>query len=129
MPLVRIEVREGWSAAEKRGLFDAVRGSLVETLGIPDADRTQRLFELAREDFELPPDRSDRYVLIEITLFPGRSLDAKRRLYQRLVQRLGDLGIAPSDILIVLHEPTMENWGIRGGHPASEVDVRFQVRV
>ncbi len=62
-------------------------------------------------------------------MFPGRSTNAKRHLYQALVRNLAPLGIAPSDVFIVLHEPAMENWGVRGGFPASEVDLGFKVDV
>ena len=33
------------------------------------------------------------------------------------------------DITIVLHEVPTQNWGIRGGQPASEVDLGFEVKV
>jgi phenylpyruvate tautomerase PptA (4-oxalocrotonate tautomerase family) len=39
------------------------------------------------------------------------------------------LGIQATDIFIVLHEPPLENWGIRGGVPASEVDLGFNLKV
>jgi phenylpyruvate tautomerase PptA (4-oxalocrotonate tautomerase family) len=39
------------------------------------------------------------------------------------------LGIAPSDVFIVVLEPPLENWGIRGGVPASEVDLGFNLKV
>ena len=76
MPLVRLEVRQGRSAAEKQALLDAAHAALVEALRIPDHDRTQRIVEHAREDFELPPGSSDDYVLVEVTMFAGRSRQA-----------------------------------------------------
>jgi phenylpyruvate tautomerase PptA (4-oxalocrotonate tautomerase family) len=129
MPLVRLEVRQGRSAAEKQALLDAAHAALVEALRIPDHDRTQRIVEHAREDFELPPGSSDDFVLVEVTMFAGRSRQAKRLLYQALVRNLGKLGIAPTDVFVVLHEPPMDNWGIRGGQMASEVDLGFKVQV
>lgn len=129
MPLVRIEVRAGRSPSEKKSLLVAVHAALVEALRIHDDDRAQRLYELAPEDFEIPPTRSDAFILVEITMFPGRSREAKRHLYQAIVQNLNVLGIASRDVLIVLHEPVMENWGIRGGIPADEVDLGFRVDV
>jgi phenylpyruvate tautomerase PptA (4-oxalocrotonate tautomerase family) len=129
MPLVRIDVIRGRSAEQKKALLAAVHDALVEGLHVPDWDRTQRLHELAPEDFERPPGKSDTYTLVEISMFPGRSLDAKRRLYQAIVRNLGQLGTAPSDVFIVLHEPPMENWGVRGGIPASEIDLGFEIRV
>ena len=129
MPEVRIEVREGRSATEKKALLEAAHSALVEALRIPEHDRIQRLYELPAECFEIPPDKTEAFTLIEVTMFPGRSLDAKRALYQALVRNLGELGVAPNDVFVILHEPPMENWGIRGGMPASEVDLGFEVNV
>jgi phenylpyruvate tautomerase PptA (4-oxalocrotonate tautomerase family) len=129
MPLIRVDIREGWSRAEKTRLLDAIHAAAVEALKIPDDDRTQILTEHAAEAFEFPPGRSERFALVAVTMFAGRSLDAKRRLYQALIRNLGRLGIPPSDVLIVLHEVPLENWGIRGGTPASDVDLGFEVGV
>jgi hypothetical protein len=38
-------------------------------------------------------------------------------------------GIAPTDVMIVLHEPLLDNWGLRGGTPASELDLGFNLKV
>jgi phenylpyruvate tautomerase PptA (4-oxalocrotonate tautomerase family) len=129
MPLFRVEIREGWSPAEKAGLLDAIHAAAVEALRIPDEDRTQILTEHPAEAFEIPPGKGDRFTLVEVTMFAGRSLDAKRRLYRAVVRNLGGLGIPPSDVLIILHEVPLENWGIRGGTPASDVDLGFEVGV
>jgi phenylpyruvate tautomerase PptA (4-oxalocrotonate tautomerase family) len=129
MPLVRLEVRQGRSATQKQALLDAAHTALVEALGIPDQDRIQRILEHAHEDFELPPASSDNFVLVQITMFAGRSRQAKRRLYQALVRNFGTLGVAPADVFIVLQEPLLDNWGIRGGQMASEVDLGFEVQV
>ncbi len=129
MPVVRLDVIEGRSPAQKRALLQAVHAALVEALRIPEDDRTQRLVEHAREDFEIPPGRSDAYLLGEITMFAGRSTQAKRNLYQAIVRNVGELGIAPSDVLVVLHESPMENWGVQGGRMASEVDLGFDIQV
>jgi len=45
------------------------------------------------------------------------------------VRNLGKLGIPAGDIKILLRESGAENWGIRGGVPASEVDLGFKVDV
>jgi phenylpyruvate tautomerase PptA (4-oxalocrotonate tautomerase family) len=129
MPLIRVEIREGWSPAEKAGLLDAMHAAAVEALRIPDEDRTQILTEHPAEDFEIPPGKGERFTLVEITMFAGRSLDAKRRLYRAVVTNLPRLGIPPSDVLIVLHDVPLENWGILGGTPASDVDLGFEVGV
>ena len=59
----------------------------------------------------------------------AQAIDAKRNLYNKLVENLQRLNIQPNDILIVLQEPPLDNWGIRGGFPASEVDIGFKLDV
>lgn len=129
MPLVRIEVREGWSDLDKGRLLQAVHEALVYAFKIPDDDRTQRIVEHRAEDFELPPGRSEKYVLIEITAFPGRSTEAKRALYAAIVRNVGEVGVPLEDVMIVLHDTPMENWGIRGGRSADEVDLGYQLDI
>jgi phenylpyruvate tautomerase PptA (4-oxalocrotonate tautomerase family) len=62
MALARIEIIEGRTGEEKRGMVDAVRAALSEALQAPDDDPAVRLTEYPREQFSLPyPDRhSDR---------------------------------------------------------------------
>lgn len=129
MPLVRIEILKGRPVAERRRLLQAVHDALVESFAIPEDDRTQRIVEHDAENFEIPPGRSERYALVEITAFPGRSADAKRELYRAIVRNLGEAGIPADDISIVLHEPALENWGIRGGRSGDEVDLGFPLDV
>ena len=129
MPLVRIEVRRSREPEEKRAVCNAVHAAMKEALLIPEHDRHIRFIEHAPEDFQVPPGKTEDYTLVEITLFKGRSMDAKRNLYQAVVRNLGSLGIAPADVFIVLIESPPENWGVRGGVPASEVDLGFKIEV
>lgn len=129
MPLSRIDVRRGRPDHEVRAMIAAVYEAQREALGVPEDDRQIRYVEYAPERFAAPPDKTDDYTVVEISLFPGRSVEAKRALYASIVRRFGEVGIAPSDIFIVIHEPPLENWGIRGGQPASEVDLGFRLDV
>jgi phenylpyruvate tautomerase PptA (4-oxalocrotonate tautomerase family) len=129
MPLIRIETRKRRNPEEKKAVMEAVHSALREALKIPERDRQIRYSEYLPEDFEAPPDRSDDYTIVEIMMFAGRSLNAKRNLYRGIVRNLEALGLEASDILIVLAESPRENWGVRGGFPASEVDLGFKVEV
>jgi phenylpyruvate tautomerase PptA (4-oxalocrotonate tautomerase family) len=129
MPLAKIEVRRSRPPSEVKALIDAVYQAQREALKVPEGDRQIRYIEHKAEHFAVPPGKTENYTLIEITLFPGRSLDAKRILYRSIVQRFGELGISPTDIFIVLNEPPLDNWGIRGGVPASEVEIGFNINV
>jgi len=129
MPLVKITIRKGRSREEKRVLLDAVHTALVDAFEIPEGDRNQRLLEVEPDNFEFPEGKTKDYTIIEMTVFPGRSVEAKRKLYQNIVENLQKLNIQPNDVLIVLKEPPLENWGIRGGYPANEVNLGFKLGV
>jgi Tautomerase enzyme. len=130
MPLVRVEILKGKSAEYKKAIMDGIHLALVEAFKIPDFDRNQRLYELERDNFETPDTKSDRYTLVELTIFKGRSLNAKKLLFSSIVRNLAvSPGIEGDDITIVINELPMENWGIRGGKPANEVDLGFKVDV
>lgn len=126
MPLVEIQVLKGRSAPEKKALFDAVHAALMNALKISDDDRLQRLVEHGSDDFEVP---SPTFTIVRITMFPGRSETAKRDLYQAIVRNLGELGIPGNDVFIVLDEPPLENWGIRGGRPANELQLGLDLNI
>lgn len=129
MPFAKIEVRRPRPPHEVQALIEAVYLAQREALQVPEGDRQIRYIEHKPEHFAVPPGKSENYTFVEILLFPGRSLEAKRLLYQSLVERFGKLGIAPADVFIVLIEPPLDNWGIRGGFPASEVDLGFRLDV
>ena len=130
MPLVRIEMLKGKRPEYKKAVLDGVHLALVEAFRIPDSDRNQRLLEFEKEDFEFSPTKTEQFTLIEITVFKGRSAEAKKKLYEAIVRNLGKSpGIRSSDVLIVVHEPPLENWGVAGGKPANEVNLGFKIDV
>jgi len=99
--------------------MEAVYLSMREALKVPEDDRQVRYIEHRPEHFWVAPGKTANYTLVEVMMFPGRSIDAKRTLYQGIVQRLGALGIAPLDVMVVLTEPPKESWGVLGV-PASD---------
>jgi 4-oxalocrotonate tautomerase family enzyme len=130
MPLVKISLLKGKDPEYKRALLDGVHSALVESFLIPDSDRMQIIYELDNDNFDIPLDKTDQFLIIEIVAFQGRSFETKKKLYRAVIEKLGrSPGITGDDILVILHEPQKENWGIRGGRPASEVDLGFKVEV
>jgi len=129
MPIAKIEVRRNWPSEQQQRLIESLHAAMVEALKIPERDKQIRFVEHRPEHFAVPPEATENYTLVELSMFPGRSLEAKRNLYQGIVKRFGELGIEPKDIFIVLNEVPRENWGIRGGVPASEVDLGFKINV
>ncbi len=129
MPFVRIELLAGKTPEVKRAVLDEVHAALVDAFKIPDDDRTQRLVELAGEAFEFPASRRPDPVLIEITCFSGRSLEAKRLLYRRLAERLAVRpGIEARNVCVVLNEVPRENWAF-AGVGADQMELRYKVDV
>jgi len=127
MPSTLISVRKRWPLDKRRAIIDAVHQALVDGLLIPQADRTLRLQEFEPEDFTVARGKSENFTLIEIDIFAGRSLNAKRRLYKCVVENLAALGIRAKDVKVVLREIPRENWGISGGVPATDVDLGFKI--
>ena len=128
MPIVHVHVARGRPAAERRAILDGVHAALVEAFRIPEHDRNQILHEHDREHFESA--KGPGFTLVEATVFPGRSDDAKRALYAALVRNLqAALGLAPEQVLVVLHEPPLANWGVRGGRSGLDVDLGFKLDV
>lgn len=129
MPITRIEVKKPWPEKQQQYLINATHAAMMEALKIPEHDRLIRYIEHRPEHFVTPARTSENYTLVEISMFPGRALDAKRKLYQNIVMSFAELGIEPNDIRIVLHEIPMDNWGIRGGVPASDIDLGYKIDV
>lgn len=130
MPLVKVEMIKGRSPEYKKAILDGIHSALVEAFKIPDYDRMQRIYELDKENFEIASNKTEQYILIEITAFKGRSLEAKKLLYSTIVKNLeNNPGINGKDITIVIHEPPLDNWGIGGGKAASEVNLGFKIDV
>ena len=129
MPNVTVEVRKRYSKEHEIGIIDAVHASVMQALKTPEWDRTIRLIVHEPHRFAAPPNADERYTLIDIDLFAGRSLGAKKALYRALVDNLAKFDIPAEQIKILLRESTPENWGVRGGVPASEVELGFKVDV
>jgi phenylpyruvate tautomerase PptA (4-oxalocrotonate tautomerase family) len=129
MPLVKISIRKGRTDKEKKAILDGIHMALVEAFEIPDSDRVQRIDEYNENEFEIPNDRTDKFTIIEITVLPGRSFEAKKKLYKLIFNQLKTLGYNANDAVVVLHEPEINNWGVRGGLPAGEIDLGFNLKV
>ena len=129
MPLVRIDIVKGRTAAQRRSVGDAVHRALVDALGVPAADRFQVIRE--HEANELVYDRNylgikrtDGIVMIQITMSFGRTLEQKRTLYRLVTENLAYLDVRPEDVWINLLETARENWSFGLGEasyaPAAE---------
>lgn len=71
---------------------------------------------------------ADAYTRVTIDCFAGRTIEAKRDLDHKIVERLEAIGIPRDGVSILLRESAVENWGA-GGQAASDYDLGFDVNV
>ena len=110
-------------------LSDAIHAAVMSALDYPAEKRFHRFIGLEPEDFIYPPDRGADYTVIEISMFAGRSEQAKRQLITELFRRIADdAGIAPHSVEITITETPRVNWGIRGQN-AADLALNYSVEV
>jgi len=121
MPFVTITSLKGRTAAEKRQIGDAIQQALI-AIGVPEADRFQRFFDMEKENFifdlnypDMPEPRSEAFLAIEVLLSVGRSVKIKKKFLESLTKGLQELGISPKDVFVVFKETAWENWAFTGG--------------
>jgi phenylpyruvate tautomerase PptA (4-oxalocrotonate tautomerase family) len=113
----------------KARLSDVIHSCVVDALQFPQDKRAHRFFPLKAEDFFYPAGRTERYTIIEISMFEGRAVETKKRLIRLLFERLQrDFGIAVSDLEITITETPRQNWGFRGS-PGDEIGLTYNVEV
>lgn len=121
MPLVRIALCAGQSAAHRRAVADAVHQALVETMNVPADDRFQVITEHGPETLIYDPNyagiaRSDGFVGIQIALRRGRTATMKQALYRRIAELLRDTAaVRPEDVFVSLVENEPIDWSFGNG--------------
>jgi 4-oxalocrotonate tautomerase len=120
MPLTRITIRAGKTPEYKRALMDEIYEAMRETVAIKEGDRFMAISEHGEDEFAygsfLGIDRSDDLVQIQVFWAPGKTVEAKLAMYQRIVARLSDNpGVRPEDVLISVVETAPENWSFGNG--------------
>ena len=120
----------GENISPKRfALSYAIHAALNEAIGTPEKKRFQRFIVLETENFIYPSDRTFNYTIIEISMFEGRSLEAKKNLIRLLYQKVADTtDISPQDLEITITETPRCNWGIRGV-PGDELELDYDINV
>ena len=121
MPLVQIFVRRGTSPEYRKALGDGVHRAMVEALAIPSDDHFPVISEHAAGDLIYDPQylgvqRSERFVLVHITLSAGRKPQQKRKLFKRMAEILAENpGLPRNELMTVLVETVWENWSFGNG--------------
>ncbi|MGB9202166.1 tautomerase family protein [Methanobacterium sp.] len=121
MPFVNINVKKGKSGEYKVAILDGVRNALIETIKVSEDNTFQRIYELDEENFIYPRSRTENVTIIEITMYKGRTVEAKKDLYKAINLNLAkNPGIAGNDISIVIYDLPPEDMVLEDGKPINE---------
>ena len=121
MPLTRISLMEGKPAEYRATLAEQLYLAMHESFDVPEDDYFMTIQELAPENLRfsrsyMDVERSDDFVIIQITCSNTRSLEKKQALYRKIVERLTQAtGLRPEDVFINLVETEKENWSFGHG--------------
>ena len=126
MPVVKITTN--FKFKEPSTFIDAFHQLMQQIFKIKTYDRLIILDEKPNQFYQ-PLDTQGNYVLVEIELFNGRTLDTKRKLYQSLVEMMLQFDVPKENVRIALIEIPKENWGVRGGQAACDVDLGYKIDI
>ncbi|MFJ7738384.1 tautomerase family protein [Lysinibacillus sp. NPDC097287] len=113
----------------KGTLSNIIHSCMVDALEFPADKKFHRFFPMDTEDFYFANGRTDAYTIIEISMFEGRTIEAKKQLIKLLFERIESrINISPQDIEITIFETPKHNWGIRGV-PGDVLELHYKVNV
>ena len=121
MPLVRISLMQGKPVEFRRKVGEIIYNTMVDTINVPSRDNFQIITEHDENSLIYDPEylnisRTDRIIIIQITLNEGRTVERKKAFYKRLAERLHkELEIRMEDVFISLLEVKKENWSFGNG--------------
>ncbi|MGR6903104.1 tautomerase family protein [Lysinibacillus sp. BSL11] len=113
----------------KKTLSNIIHSCMVDALEYPLDKKFHRFFPMDKEDFYFASERTESYTIIEISMFEGRTIQAKKQLVNLLFERINNqLNISPLDVEITIFETPKHNWGIRG-LPGDELALNYKVNI
>jgi hypothetical protein len=129
MPQVKIYGLKTTLSPIRQELSDAIHRCVVETLKFPPDKRFHRFIGLDKEDFYFPDSRSDHYLIIELLMISGRSVETKKKLIHLLFREISERqGISTTNIEICTLESPAYHWGFRS-MTGDEANLSYPVEV
>jgi 4-oxalocrotonate tautomerase len=121
MPLVRIDLPAGKSAAYKRQISDVIYEAIMGVLKAPEGDRFHIITEHGPDTLLIDRNflgiaRSADALIIQVTLRQGRASEVKQAFFKSVADGLHErIGIRREDVIINLVEDTLEDWSFGNG--------------
>jgi hypothetical protein len=121
MPLFTVTMKSNRSTNEKDRLSRAIHAASIAA-GYPEDDLFQRFLSLGPSDFRvhpyypaLPKPRTGQMLMIEVLVSSRTDTDRKKGLVAALVDKLGEAGIDPNDIMVFFLETDRASGSFGGG--------------
>ena len=121
MPLVRIDLSKTQPKGLAQKVGDIIFQAMRDEINVPADDKFQIITyhdsdELVKPKSYMGIEYSEGIIFIQITLSLGRSVDLKKKFYQRIAKDCHNkLGIRKEDLFIQLVEVVKENWSFGNG--------------
>ena len=120
MPFIRTALPKDTNPDTVRQIVEGIHQALVDAIGIPDSELFNLIERYEPDNFHFSRSfnsiaRSDRLVVVEITMRRGRSDAMKRSLYAGIAKNLGAAGIRAQDVFIFMHENDYSDWSVGNG--------------
>ena len=127
MPLFTVTMKSHESTSENDRLSRAIHAASIAA-GYPKDDLFQRFLSLGPSDFRvdpyhpaLPKPCTDQMLMIEVMVSSGTDTNRKKGLVAALVEKLGEAGINPNDIMVFFLETDRTSGSFGGGRFAPPV--------
>ena len=121
MPLFTVTMKSNGSTNEKDRLSRAIHAASIAA-GYPEDDLFQRFLSLGPCDFRvdlhypaLPKPRTDQMLMIEVLVSSRTDIKRKKGLVAALIEKLGEAGIDPNDIMVFFLETDRASGSFGGG--------------
>ena len=127
MPLFTVTMKSNGASVEKDRLSRAIHTASIAA-GYPEDDLFQRFLSLGPNDLRvdlyypaLPKPRTDQMLMIEVLVSSGTDTNREKGLVAALVDKLGEAGIDPNDIMVFFLETDRANGSFGDGRFAPPV--------
>jgi len=121
MPLVRIDITGPKSEAYKQALLSGARAAVTSALGAPNDRVSVRVIETPAECVDVPGCRTERFTLVEVLMFEGRTPQLKSALVSALREAFAeDPGIEPSEVMVFTHDASSIDLDAPAGQATSD---------
>jgi phenylpyruvate tautomerase PptA (4-oxalocrotonate tautomerase family) len=111
MPQVIIHASSSIRAQDKALLVRSVRESIPRLLKVAEHIGQVMLYETPKENRSTHSTRDQRFIFVEVSMYPGRTAEMKRQFLQHLVLLINRYsGVDAKDVNCVIHEIPPENY-------------------